>query len=211
MKKYLISILLSAVLLPNIATANDGVYVGGDLVLSKAQYKYNDKYNYPQGIYPQQSLVSQNAVGAGLSVGYKKSFAKNYIASEVFYDYLNSSSKDYYHTIIPYQQDSLNLRSRYGVKADLGHDFTQKFSAYVTYGFANVSYLNAIPSLNYSEGKSKLSQLYGLGALFEINENWAARIEFNEQRFHTRYSIDGEGVINKVRLDVLKTGLVYSF
>ncbi len=214
MKKLsLISAVLCAILSTSAASAKDGFYAGADLVISNAKYKYHDKkgweHSNPVG------KVDGNGVGASIAGGYKKSFDQVFIAPEIFYDYLNSSTKDYYHTIAPYQQDSLEIRARYGAKANLGYDFGNKISTYLTAGLANVNYVNRWPSSGDSESQSILTPIYGLGALFQINDSWAVKAEFNQQKFHTRHSIDSSvnytTVISKVTLNVLKTGLVYSF
>ena len=201
----LISI-VSTIFLTSQANAKDGLYAGVDLVLSKAKYKY---VNEGAAQTNPQSKIDGNGVGVGASIGYKKSFNQVFVAPEVFYDYLNSSTKDYYHTQIPYQQDTLELRSRYGAKVNVGHDFTEKFSAYVTGGLANVDQITNSPSLKDSRGKTRTSAIYGLGAIFNLNDNWAIRAEFNTQRFNATYY--DPNVVSKTRLNVLKTGLVYSF
>lgn len=211
MKKTLSLIAIaSSLLLTSQASAKDGFYVGADLVLSNAKYKYHNKTNEDYtGGERYVGKIDGNGVGTGVSMGYKKSFNQVFIAPEIFYDYLNLSSKDYFHVTAPYHQDTMELRSRYGAKANFGYDFNKSFSAYFTYGLANVSYINRVPSSNRSEGEAKISQIYGLGAMFKINDSWAVKAEFNQQKFNARYF--NEGVISKVRLDVFKTGLVYNF
>lgn len=211
MKKTLSLIsLVSAVFLTSQASAKDGLYAGVDLVLSKAQYKYvNEGVTDPDPESEPQGRIDGNGVGVGASIGYKKSFNQVFVAPEVFYDYLNSSTKDYYHAKIPYQQDTLELRSRYGAKVNIGHDFTEKFSSYLTAGVASVDQITNSPSLNDSRGKTRNSAIYGLGAIFKLNDSWAIRAEFNTQRFNATYY--DANVVSKIRLNVLKTGLVYSF
>ncbi len=212
MKKLsLVSAVLCAILSTSVASAKDGFYAGADLVLSNAKYKYHDK----SGTEHSNSVgkIDGNGVGVGITGGYKKSFDQVFVAPEVFYDYLNSSTQDYYHSVAPFQQDTLEIRSRYGAKANLGYDFSNKFSTYLTAGLASVNYINRWPSSHDSQGKSTLSPIYGLGALFQINDSWAVKAELNQQKFHARYGIDSGSstVVSKVTLNVLKTGLVYSF
>lgn len=193
------------------ANAKDGVYVGADLVTSNAEWKYSGRIG-TTGTLPQRR-VDGTDVGAGLTIGYKKSFNGAFIAPELFYDYLNSSTHDYYYNNPGYKQDSLELRSRYGAKANLGYNFSDKFSAYATYGLASIDHVDNFPtatSVSRSQGKWKTAAIYGIGAVFNINENWGIKAEFNTQRFNVPYSYDA-GVMSKVRLNVLKTGLVYSF
>jgi outer membrane autotransporter protein len=211
MKKLSLIALFSALFLASQANAKDGVYVGADLVTSNAQYKYAGAIGSVGAVA--QRRVDGTSVGAGLSVGYKKSFNGVFVAPELFYDYLNSSTHDYYYNNPGYKQDSLELRSRYGAKANLGYNFSNKFSAYATYGLASVDHVDNFPtatSVSRSQGKWKTAAIYGIGAVFNFNENWGIRAEFNTQRFNVPYSYH-VGVMSKVRLNVLKTGLVYSF
>lgn len=190
------------------ANAKDGVYVGADLVTSNAKFKYASTGSSGSSA---QKKVDGTSFGAGVTVGYKRSFNSGaFIAPELFYDYLNSSTQDYYYNNPRYKQDSLELRSRYGAKANLGYNFSDKFSAYATYGLAAVDHVDNFPTRPSSQGKWKTAAIYGFGAVFNINENWGIKAEFNTQRFNVPYSYDA-GVMSKVRLNVLKTGLVYSF
>lgn len=214
MKKLsIISTILCAILTSQ-ANAKDGFYAGANLNLSNAKYKYLNKTGGDtSGGNAHVGKIDGNGIGAGITAGYKKSFGQTFIAPEIFYDYLNSSTKDYYHITQPYQQDTMELRSRYGAKANLGYNFTDKFSAYATYGLASIDHVDNFPSatsVSRSQGKWKTAAIYGLGAVFNINENWGIKAEFNTQRFNVPYSYDA-GVMSKVRLNVLKTGLVYSF
>ncbi len=209
MKKTLSIIAIAASLITSSqAIAKDGIYAGADLVTSNAKFKYASTGSSGSSA---QKKVDGTSVGAGVTVGYKKSFNSGiFVAPELFYDYLNSSTKDYYYNRPPYQQDTLELRSRYGAKANLGYNFNDKLSAYATYGLAAVDHVDNFPTRPSSQGKWKTSAIYGFGAVFNINENWGLKAEFNTQRFNVPYSYD-TGVVSKVRLNVLKTGLVYSF
>lgn len=204
MKKLLTTFSIIAALAVSSASAKDGVYVGADLVTSNAKYNYFARSGSHN---PRQSKIDGTSVGAGLTVGYKKSFNQVFVAPELFYDYLNSSTRDYYQSAAPYKQDTLELRSRYGAKLNLGYDFTDKFSAYATYGLSAVDHVDNFPtarSTPRSQGKWKTSAIYGFGVMFHLSDSWALKAEFNTQRFNVPYSYDA-GVISKVRLNVLKT------
>lgn len=204
--KKLLPIILAGIVLATQSQANakDGAYVGADLILSNARYKHSAVNNSNP-----QNRVDGNSVGGGLSLGYKKSFDQVFAAPEIFYDYLNSSTKDYYRATAPYQQDRLELRSRYGAKLNLGYNFTKNFSSYLTYGLAAVDHVDNAPSLHSSQGKWKTAAIYGFGAVYNLNGNWAVKTEFNTQRFNVPYAYDYN--TSKVRLNVLKVGLAYNF
>lgn len=207
MRKILPLIIASLMLFTSKANAKDGFYVGADLLASHAKYKIDDQYSLGQG-----RVDSNYDIGVGVSAGYKKSFDKFFVTPEIFYDYLNSSTKDYYHTTVPYGQDTMEIRSRYGSKANFGYDFTNKFSAYLSYGVAMVDQIDNFPSVNDSRGKWQTAAIYGIGSIYNINDKWGIKTEFNSQRFNTRYQYyQGETITSKVRLNVLKIGAVYLF
>ncbi len=210
MKKFLSSIIfLSSLTLSSQAIAKDGIYVGADLIISRADYKLHSLYDVAE----EDGKINGNYdFGAGISTGYKKSFKQFFIAPEIFYDYLNSRTKDYYHNIAPYDQDSMEIRSRYGFKTNFGYDFTDKFSTYLNYGIVLVDHVDKFPSVNDSKGKWQTAAIYGIGSIYNISDNWGIKAEFNSQRFNTRYSYyGGPTTTSKARLNVLKMGLIYSF
>ncbi len=106
----------------------------------------------------------------------------------------------------------MEIRSRYGVKANFGYEFTNKFSSYLSYGIASVDQLDNFPSVNDSKGKWQTAAIYGIGSIYNMNDNWGIKTEFNSQRFNTRYSYyGGPTTTSKVRINVLKVGVIYWF
>lgn len=209
MKKILSLIVVSLLLITSKANARDGIYVGVDLLASHAKYKFDSLYS---SVGEERRIDSDYDFGVGASVGYKKSFNKFFITPEIFYDYLNSSTQDYYHNIVPYAQDTMEIRSRYGFKGNFGYDITDKFSTYLSYGVASVDHIDNFPSVNDSKGKWQTTAIYGIGSIYNINNNWGIKTEFNSQRFNTRYSYyGGPTTTSKVRLNVLKIGVIYLF
>jgi len=206
MKKILAGLVISSSFLFSApALAKDGLYAAADLVLSNASYKFvNPNQTAPQ------NRVDGSSVGVGATLGYKKSFKQFFVAPEVFYDYLNSSSPSYFHTTQGVEGDTLEIRSRYGIKANLGYDFTQNFSSYLTYGIAALDRISRYPSFNYTQGKWETAAIYGIGAQYHLSENWSMRAEFNSQRFNAiYYAVPGS--TSKIRLNVLKIGILYNF
>ncbi len=194
-------------LIPNIssAKAKDGVYVGADLNLSNAKYQFR----HPFQTAP-QTRVSGTAAGLGASVGYRKEVGRFFVAPEGFYDYLNSSSHTYFSTTDGVSGDRLRISSRYGLKGNFGYDFTDKFSAYVTYGITRIHRASDYKSFDAKEQKWKSAPIYGIGAQYKICEKWAARAEFNTQKFSTTYYAVPEAM-SDIRLNVWKLGAIYSF
>ncbi|MCE3254746.1 MAG: hypothetical protein K0R25_240 [Rickettsiaceae bacterium] len=206
MKKLSFITLLGALFLSSQVSAKDGLYVGADLITSDAQFKYSSAFSSP---FAQKKVDSMN-IGVGANIGYKKSFNRVFVAPELFYDYLNSSTKDYYHNHYPYTKDTLELPVRYGAKANFGFNFTDNFAGYLTYGLSNIHQIDKSPALNANHGRWKISPIYGAGSVFNINPNWGIKIEFNRQKFEVPYSFD-LATTSKVKLNILKTGLVYNF
>ena len=168
--------------------ARDGGYVGLDYLISNAKFKYAGDVNS----YSSQIITKSDSVasGVGIVVGYQKSYKNIFIAPELFYDYLNSSTRDYSFRESPYQQDSMEIRSRYGAKLNLGYSFNDQFSTYLTYGFSSLDYVANFPSINESKNRSKISSIYGIGAVYNFTKNWGMKLEFNTQRFNVPYTLD---------------------
>lgn len=206
MKKLSLALIAAGVLVSSQANAKDGAYLGAGLLFSQTKYKFHDVSPPDNGAV---AKVHGNGFGGGVFAGYKKSFDQVFFAPEVFYDYLNTSTKDYYYHVSPYGQDTLNLRSRYGFKANVGYDLNKSFSLYANYGYANVNYVNRWPSLNESESGNRFSAIYGIGGIYNINDSWAVKAEINQQRF--KIPASGDSVYSKVKLNVLQTSLAYKF
>lgn len=211
MKKYFLTTLLGFFLLTSSAANASGFYMGLDAVLSRTHYKYHNKFNIEQNIVAPNTVTSSKNIGAGAYLGYKFSSGNAFLAPEIFYDYLNSNTKDYYHSIERYKNDELSLRSRYGAKMNLGYNFIKGFAGYITYGIANVDYIGRFYYNKASENQRKVTPIYGVGVVLRMTNNWGLKAEYNRQSFATSYHIDAIGISSKINLDVLKVGLSYGF
>ena len=193
---------------PNPLFAKDGGYVGLDYLISNAKFKYAGEVEPEDKLFTKKS--DSVASGVGIVAGYQKSYKNIFIAPELFYDYLNSSTRDYSFKESPYHQDTMEIRSRYGAKLNLGYSFNDQFSTYLTYGFSSLDYVIKFPSTNESRSRRKTSSIYGIGIVYNFAKNWGMKLEFNTQRFNVPYELDLSDS-SKVRLNVLKTGLIYNF
>ncbi len=87
----------------------------------------------------------------------------------------------------------------------------------MSYGVAMLDQIDNFPSVSGSSGKWQMAAIYGIGSIYNINDNWGIKTELNSQRFNTRYpyysgqNSIGQTTTNKVRLNVLKVGVIYSF
>lgn len=215
MKKFLIlCTFLCAFFTSALASAKEGTYVGADVLWSNAKHKYSNLL-YGDNDSLNGAKVDSDDLGFGLNLGYKTnltfgSFEKGFVAPEIFYDYLNNSSKDFAYTSGSiYRQDSASINSRYGAKLNVGYEILPKLSGFVNFGVANVDYDTRWPSSGRSYGASKIAPIYGVGLSYNLTDNWAMRASYDYQRFNTKYV--NEGLRDKVTLGVLKVGAAYSF
>jgi opacity protein-like surface antigen len=210
MKKFLVISSVIATLAASSANAKDGAYVGFDVLASNVKNKYQDRTdstNTANG-----SKIDHDAVGFGLNAGYKMGVGGDvFVAPEVFFDYLANSSKP-----APYQlysesnNDRYRVNNRYGAKLNLGYDFTKEFSAFVNLGLTNVAYTHDLGSEGLSRGASKIAMIYGVGAAYNIDQNWAVKVGLDRQKFNTQGAF-GEGDRYKVVMHTARVGLAYSF
>ena len=203
-------VLLAALLVANGANAKDGLYVGLDVLRAEAEHNYKIVYN-PGGDYIDTGAKTKaNSMGFSGDIGYKFSFDKAFIAPEIFYDRLNNTANDYTSGNDPSSyKDNINLNSRYGAKLNLGYNILPKLAVFVNAGFANVRYSVKWPSIDDARYGHKLAMVYGIGASYSLNENWALRTSYDKQEFNIQWVY--EGLRSKVDLTVVKAGVVYSF
>lgn len=204
---------LVVISLDGVAQAKDGVYVGIDVLFANAKHKYLDKIHETDSMNGKS--VDGDSFGFGLNAGYKISFDRFFVAPELFFDYLNNSTKDFYYTEDSNQkQNSMEINSRYGAKLNIGYNIVSKLNGFVNFGVANVDYDFRQPSwinsgYNTSYGASKLAPIYGVGFSYDLTENWTAKTSYDFQQFNARYV--EQGFKDKVSLNVFKIGAVYSF
>ena len=206
MKKILSLILLtSSIFLTSQARASkDGFYIAADIIFPDIRYKFDST---SQNIIP-NGKAKGNGLGYGFTGGYRQYFGNAFFAPEIFYDYINATAKDSYRTEEPYGSNTLELRSRKGAKLSLGYDFNN-LSVYLTYGAASVYHVENFPQLNIKQGRWTTSPISGIGARFNFTDNWAVKAEFTTQKFDVIYA--GESEKGKVKLDILKAGIVLKF
>lgn len=223
MKKIVISIAILAAL-SNQAFAKNGFYIGADIAHNTVEQKFHNRDFYSAAFLPNNMFVRDSGTGFGLNAGYKQELCdKLFIAPEIFYDKLNVDAGDYYYNhpnpSFTSPNDQIQFKYRYGVKLNLGYNFTQKFTGFVNVGVAQLKYKTDYPSVAtttpFNEEKSKNSPILGVGVLYNITNNVAAKFEYNRQNFNIDYGIGsstrGAVARSRVNIDSLKVGLVYNF
>jgi opacity protein-like surface antigen len=187
-------------------SVDDKFYVGVDGIYSKTDHKYKTTYGDSVASSYQNRGRHGEHLGFGINAGYKMQYDRVFVAPEVFYDNLNNSTNDFGGA-----PTTLNVDNRYGVKVNLGYDLTSNVSAFVNLGLANVRYINRDPTTGTSSGYNKLAPIYGIGALYKLNNNWALKAAYDYQKFSTRYYSSAPLIKDQLTLRVFKLGVIYNF
>ncbi len=167
------------------------------------------------------SRSSKSAYGFGLAYGYAFNYNRVFLAPEAFIDWNRLNQSD----------SMLKVSSNYGMKLNVGYDFTDRFSLYGIMGASKVKYQqyftrtyypanDPITETNLIKTKSSLSMIYGLGARVGISPNLGLGIEYTSQSFSVKPS-EETGVVNsngsdffinsKNRLNAIRLTLSYQF
>lgn len=114
----------------------------------------------------------------------------------------------------------LRINNRYGIKADLGYDVTDRIAPYFTSGYSRISYnaQNTITRSGITYSDQKNSSLgdwfYGAGLKLKYNNDISINIEYNYQKFSAKTAVrdtkNYNGVYN-TSLSVAKIGVFYNF
>jgi len=183
-------------------------YIGIDGMRSSARHQYHFIANDT----PANNTIGTPAkrssnYNASINLGYRLNFNKFFIAPEIFYDNLQSSTEDFF-----IQGDPINLNYRYGAKLNLGYNIFSKFNLFTTIGLTNISYKTKfISDLEYykSSSSSKIAPIYGVGASYDFTKNWSIKGSYEQQQFNIRYAF--EGLRSSVMLKTTKLGFAYKF
>ncbi|NBV06074.1 MAG: hypothetical protein EBS06_02420 [Proteobacteria bacterium] len=221
MKKAFLIAALSFFAIQNSALAKtEGSYIGIDLLNSKAKFveKYtNDNNKNEASNTPHHS---NSGYGAGLHYNYAINFGGLFISPGVLLEQNNVKVNGYSNNTIDIDSQRLQIKNRYGIKSDIGYDFTDKFSVYATGGYAYISYRTK----DYSDLDGKVtgikngiggSWFYGAGIKIDCDKTSSVNLEFNTQNFSAKTKIINSylnlSARYQTRLDVVKVGYSYRF
>jgi len=208
MKKTLAILALTTAFVSANANAKDGFYLGADALYSYATNSY-------QTLTPHRSRrlegkqTDDESLGFGLSAGYKVSVNKLFFAPELFYDYIDNKSPDFFYEQASESNDILKIKDRFGGKLNIGYNITKNFSAFVNAGVTSVQYGVFWYTPQQSRVARKVAPIYGVGLMYNLNDHLAVRASYDYQDFNIQYVQEGRR--SNVRLDVYKVGLVYGF
>jgi opacity protein-like surface antigen len=178
----------------------EGNYLG----VSALRVSADNKYKSNDTTASNYSNFKDSSMGYGVDYKYAFNFDKIFLAPGVFFDKLGVTAKDQ-------DGDSVSANYRYGVKLDLGYDFNEKFSAYLSAGVANVNYKVDWKSISQKKSGSKTGFIGGIGLNYQALDNVVLNLEYNSQSLD--FTTPDNGGINKVNSDIkaLKFGVSYKF
>ncbi len=207
MKKFL-AIFCSTLLISFSANAT-GFFIGADALFASAKHKAKsvEESGNPRNLDKQDA----DKFNYGVNAGVRFDFLNLLASGELFYDKIDTSSRNF--ALIDSDnnnQDSIEIKDRYGAKLNVGFAILPKVTPFLTYGLTKVSYSSKILSDNNSVTKSEFTPLYGLGLLIDLPfTGLSAKASYDYQNIDMRYAQDGAKI--KTHLGVAKLGVVYNF
>ncbi len=200
---YLVTLAMSVFSGSKALAKTQGSYAGVDLLRTKAEHKYKQSglINFSS------SKFDDSAFGYGVNYKYALNFNGLFLAPVVFYENLNTESKDS-------DNDSVSLKNRYGAKLELGYDFSDEFALYVSGGVAKVSYEVDWSSVNRKKTGNDTAAIIGVGILFYPAKNLALNLDYNIQKLTLGAPTSGGGLIRTevdTDVSVIKFGVSYHF
>jgi len=170
---------------------------------------------------PNRIDASSSNSGFGFSAGHIAYYRKFFVAPEIFFDYFNSSTPDFFapeagrNTGIEgvYAQDELAVNYRYGAKLNIGYNLLiPYFDVFGTVGFGVVDYdmrWKGETAPKFTHGSTSVSPIYGFGMAYEINRNIILRASHDIQKVRTRYVLSG--FVNTIDIQVTRIGVMFAF
>ncbi|MDX2083402.1 MAG: outer membrane beta-barrel protein [Rickettsiales bacterium] len=190
MKKIIAITAVAVSMLTSSALAKtEGNYASANLLYNRTSFNYQNESN-------------KTSNGAGIGFGYKYAFNfdKIFIAPGVFVEKNNINSD-----VGP---DKINIKNRYGFKADLGYDLEDNLSVYLVGGLSFLNYRTSSEFDGSLSNRSKSSLFYGAGISHDYSKNISFSLEYNTQSLSLK---DRAGDKIKTDNNTVKIGLNYKF
>ncbi len=149
------------------------------------------------------SNTTKTTNSAGMGLGYKHAFNFDgiFVAPGVFGERTNikSSINDV---------DEVNLKYRYGFRADVGYDIEDDLAVYLTGGLAFMNTKTVTQEGTISH-RTKSAPFYGVGISHEYSKKTSFFLEYQTQT----YSLAAAGESNRIKVDnnIVKVGMSYKF
>lgn len=191
---------------PSYAT---GLFIGGDILFANAQYeaKNNSSVLGPKN----GDIKDADNLNYGVNAGFRLDFLSLLASGEVFFDNLEVSAQNFesrqnqIHT-----SDNIELKNRYGVKANIGMAILPKVTPFLTIGMSKISYGSNVYSSGNTLSKSELSPLYGVGVIVDIPlTDISVKASYDYQSLNMNYAESGSKI--RSHLGVAKLGAIYNF
>lgn len=209
MKKFLS--IFCATLSLSLFSANShatGFFIGADALFANSQHSA-ENLSAISGPKNDEKKDADN-LSYSANAGFRFDLLNLLASAEIFYDDLQTSSKDFSSTSGQISNgDSIGINNRYGAKLNAGIAIIPKVTTFVTYGLTNVNYTSDVLSQGISTTKSEMTPLYGVGILVDLPLGFSAKASYDYQQFKMRYAIQGSRI--KTSLGVGKIGVVYNF
>lgn len=199
-------------------------YVGVDLIGVRADHHYAGKeenlgsngHTTTSFIVPNDRSKRGHDIGIGFNLGSKLYSGDAFFATELFYDYLNSKTKDFFATqpnVTPggptYGKDRLVLNQRYGVKFNAGYRIHKNLDIFGTVGLGKADFAVEYKSEGNQFKADDISPIYGFGLLYDLKENLSVKAAYDYQALKMQYVLPGPA--DNITLQTLRVGLIYSF
>jgi opacity protein-like surface antigen len=183
-----------------------GVFIGADALYSQARFTTK---NISELSGPLNGSVRQgNKINYGANAGIRFDLLNLLASGEVFYDSLQAEAKNFETAAGEANKiNSVEIKDRYGAKANLGFAIFPRITPFLTYGFAKVKYSGNAGAFSVTD--SKWSPIYGLGLLLDLPLGVSLKAAYDYQQFSIPYSQSGSKT--RTNLGVAKLGVIYNF
>jgi outer membrane autotransporter protein len=196
----------------------EGFYVGAEVINTASKFRPEWVHRDTNYYRNQDQSNVHNAAGAGIQAKYAFNFDGVFLSPGIFAEQNSFDASSNRHTY----SDRLQIRNRYGVKADLGFDTFFGLSPYLTVGYAWVDYRTRAGGRNNGDLVTSVRDdranrvTFGGGIKLNVSDNVDVGLEYNYQKFYAQTNIpEGASYIEKLRfktrLDIVKLGLFYKF
>lgn len=221
MKKQITFFTVLSILTFLTANAKAEGFVSADILGVYARHNFSGQNdfqgNLPNRIQtPQQKEVDGTNVGFGLSAGTKLYAGEAFFSTELFWDYVNSRTRDFYSQQLniftgedSYHHDRLIVDNRYGIKFNLGYRIYKDLDIFATLGASRARYEVLFNNTGESYKEYHIAPLYGAGFIYDLDEHLSVKLAYDFQSFNMRYVFVEQKDI--VHLHVARLGMIYSF
>jgi opacity protein-like surface antigen len=216
MKKIVISFITFLTVFSSSAFAKtEGLQLGINFVYSMVSHNYTTDTGYVS-----RPKFENSSTGFGGNIQYAFNIDKIlmaeplvpvFISPEIFMEKIGTTAKDY-------NEEDINIDSRYGFKLNFGIDFTENFFVYATGGVGAVNYdIDWQRTYNSKKSGTAVGFLYGGGLGYHIGD-FIVSLEYNKQNvdLKTNPLFTGSTEVGTIQfvetgLNVAKVGISYQF